>query len=102
MSTKEEMIEVLNSIDYTMLSTRERRNVRNKYCEIQDWKCHFCEGDLREDPPKFITDKKINWKLFPPGFLKYPVHLQHDHKTNMTEGAVHSYCNAVMWQYHGK
>jgi hypothetical protein len=30
------------------------------------------------------------------------IHLQHCHKTNMTEGAVHAYCNAVLWQYEGK
>ncbi len=48
-----------------------------------------------------ITDKKINWKLFPENFLKYPIHLQHNHDTGMTEGAVHNYCNAVMWQYEG-
>jgi hypothetical protein len=40
--------------------------------------------------------------LFPPNFLKYPVHLQHNHDTDMTEGAVHARCNAVMWQYHGR
>lgn len=25
-----------------------------------------------------------------------------DHKTGMTEGAVHNYCNAVMWQYENR
>ena len=49
-----------------------------------------------------IKNKKINWKLFPPNFLKYPIHLQHCHKTGWTEGAVHAYCNAVMWQYEGR
>ena len=47
-------------------------------------------------------EKKINWKLFPPFFLRFPIHLQHNHDTNMTEGAVHAYCNAVMWQYEGR
>lgn len=32
-------------------------------------------------------------------FLQHPIHLQHNHTTGMTEGAVHNYCNAVMWQY---
>ena len=42
------------------------------------------------------------WDLFPPNFLKYKVHLQHNHSTGMTEGAVHALCNAVMWQYEGR
>ena len=45
---------------------------------------------------------KINWKLFPKFFLVHPIHLQHNHETNMTEGAVHAYCNAVMWQYESR
>jgi hypothetical protein len=49
-----------------------------------------------------VTSKPINWKLFPENFLMYPVHLQHDHNTNLTEGAVHAYCNAVLWQYEGR
>ena len=39
---------------------------------------------------------------FPQNFLQYPIHLQHNHDTGMTEGAVHNYCNAVMWQYEGR
>ena len=62
----------------------------------------FCTESLSKPAPKHITDQKINWKLFPPNFLKAPIHLQHDHKTGMTEGAVHNYCNAVMWQYEGR
>jgi hypothetical protein len=34
--------------------------------------------------------------------LKSPIHLQHDHDTGLTEGAVHAYCNAVLWQYEGR
>jgi hypothetical protein len=40
--------------------------------------------------------------LFPKNFLKWPVHLHHSHDTGMTIGAVHSYCNAVLWQYHNE
>ena len=47
----------------------------------------------------YITNKYIDWDLFPENFLKAPIHLQHNHNTGMTEGAVHNYCNAVMWQY---
>ena len=35
-------------------------------------------------------------------FFKWPVHLHHCHDTGMTTGAVHCYCNAVLWQYPGK
>ena len=89
-------------IDYTKLHWTERRQVREQYIEEQEHKCYYCGCSLKEPAPKHITDKKINWKLFPENFLKYPIHLQHNHDTGMTEGAVHNYCNAVMWQYEGR
>ena len=89
-------------VDYTKLSISEKRLVREQYIQEQHGRCMHCGGDLVLEPPKKITDKYINWKLFPPNFLKYPVHLQHNHDTGMTEGAVHAYCNAVLWQYHGR
>jgi hypothetical protein len=49
-----------------------------------------------------ILKKDINLRLFPPNFLKYPIHLHHCHDTGMTIGAVHCHCNAVLWQYLGK
>ena len=86
--------------NYNKLTTQERRNVRNAYVEEQCGKCMFCSELLTGAPAKSVSSKAINWRLFPPNFLKYPVHLQHCHKTGMTEGAVHAYCNAVLWQYH--
>jgi hypothetical protein len=86
-------------VEYTKLSSRERKEVREQYIKEQSGLCMFCKTDLSDKP---IQTKKINWKLFPPGFLKAPVHLQHDHGSDLTEGAVHAYCNAVMWQYHGR
>ncbi len=88
--------------DYTKLEWQERRAVRDEYVKLQDGKCFHCKEDLQKVAPKRITDKKVDWSLFPDNFLKYPIHLQHDHDTNMTEGAVHNYCNAVMWQYQGR
>jgi hypothetical protein len=44
----------------------------------------------------------IDRELFPPGFFNYPVHLHHSHNSGLTIGAVHSYCNAVLWHYHGE
>ena len=89
-------------VDYTKLDWKQRKEVREQYIKEQDNKCFYCNCSLSEPPPKEITNKPINWKLFPPNFLKYPIHSQHSHTTGMTEGAVHSYCNAVMWQYEHK
>lgn len=86
-------------VDYTQLHFSERRLVRLQYIKEQNNKCFYCKEDLDKEAPEKITSKPINWKLFPEGFMKYPIHLQHCHKTGMTEGAVHNYCNAVMWQY---
>jgi len=89
-------------IDYTKLHWKEKRIVREQYIQQQEHKCIYCKCSLQESAPKEITDKEIDWNLFPPDFLKHPVHLQHCHKIGMTEGAVHAYCNAVSWQYDGK
>ena len=80
----------------------EKAFVREQYVKEQNGLCYYCSKLLNQDPPEEIISKEINWKLFPPNFLKYPIHLQHNHKTDMTEGAVHAYCNAVLWQYEGK
>ena len=89
-------------VDYRKLSQKQRREVRLQYIAEQGNMCMYCGGSLSEIAPVHITRKSINWKLFPKGFLDHPVHLQHCHKTGMTEGAVHSYCNAVLWQYDGR
>lgn len=89
-------------VDYTKLTTKERREVRELYIQLQDNLCAYCNSSLSEVPPEVITSKHIDWDIFPNNFLKYPVHLQHNHETGMTEGAVHAYCNAVMWQYEGR
>ncbi len=89
-------------VDYTKLHWKQRKQVREQYVKEQNHLCYHCKCSLLKDPPDWITKKTVNWKLFPPNFLKYPIHLQHNHSTNMTEGAVHAYCNAVLWQYHGR
>ena len=88
--------------DYTKLTQPQRREVRIQYIKEQNNLCMYCGETLYEGAPERITKKPITWGLFPPGFLDHPIHLQHCHKTNMTEGAVHSYCNAVLWQYEGR
>jgi hypothetical protein len=89
-------------VDYDKLEWWEKKKVREQYMIEQENVCWYCKERLDQDAPKRITEKPINWGLFPPNFLKHPIHLQHDHYNGMTEGAVHSYCNAVLWQYEGK
>lgn len=86
-------------VNYNELTWQERREVRNKYIEIQENKCYYCWWSLNEEPPKRIKEYKIDWSLFPKNFLEYPIHLQHNHNSWMTEWAVHSLCNAVMRKY---
>lgn len=87
---------------YSKLTAAQRRQVREQYTIDQRGECLFCKQPLAGKPPRSVTSLKINWRYFPPGFLKNPIHLQHDHTTDQTEGAVHAYCNAVMWQYHNR
>ena len=89
-------------VDYRALDWQKGDNarVRNEYVKLQEGKCYWCRCPLDSDPPKSVTNREINWDLFPKGFLNAPIHLQHCHKTHMTEGAVHALCNAVMWQYY--
>ena len=88
--------------NYVKMNSYQRRIVRQEYQMRQDGKCYYCKSDLSEKPPFFVTKKKIYWNKFPEGFLNNPIHLHHCHKTGMTIGAVHAYCNAVLWQYHGE
>ena len=87
---------------YDSVSPSVRRKVREEYVRLQNNLCMFCDQSLDGPPHSHVTDKPINLKLFPPNFLKYPIHLQHCHKTGLTEGAVHAYCNAVLWQYYNR
>ena len=86
-------------VNYTKLRPEEKSLVREEYAKAQEGLCWYCKAPL-ETPPR--QDKPVNKRLFPPGFFTHPVHLQHDHDTGLTEGAVHAYCNAVLWEYHGK
>lgn len=86
-------------VDYTKLTSFKKKQIREEYIRLQHGMCMFCKGPLDIAP---MQDRTIDWGLFPPGFMNSPVHLQHNHSTNMTEGAVHAYCNAVMWQYYGR
>lgn len=89
-------------VKYKNLNSSRRRAVREEYIRVQEGKCYHCGQLLNENPPPHITNKPIKWSLFPPGFQNNPIHLHHSHDTGLTLGAVHSYCNAVLWQYYGE
>jgi hypothetical protein len=89
-------------VNYNKLKPSEKSAVRNQYVLEQRGLCAYCGEPLSDETPLRIRNRRINWALFPPKFLEYPIHLQHNHKTGMTEGAVHNYCNAVMWQYENR
>jgi hypothetical protein len=84
-------------VNYEELTQPQRARIREEYTRRQGYKCWYCKGSLREEPR---SKPAINWRLFPKGFLNHPVHLHHSHVTGMTIGAVHAYCNAVLWQYY--
>lgn len=88
--------------NYEKLHWRDRIKVRNEYVRRQDGKCAHCGADLNGPATDEVLDHHINENLFPENFFKYPVHLHHNHDTGMTIGAVHNYCNAVLWQYHNE
>jgi len=92
----------IEEIKYSQLTPFERKQVREEFIRLQKNKCFYCKKSLLNEPPLKITNMKIDWDNFPDNFLKYPIHLQHNHLTDEVEGAVHSYCNAVMWQYEGR
>ena len=88
-------------VNYSELRIYERKKVREQYVLIQKGLCHFCKNSLANRPSEKVEKIPINNDLFPKGFLKYPIHLHHCHHSNMTIGAVHAKCNAVLWQYYG-
>lgn len=87
---------------YDELHWTEKRVVREQYIKLQNGLCYHCNHPLSESPPETILRKKITKSLYPPNFFKHPVHLHHHHKTGYTIGAIHNYCNAVLWEHHGE
>lgn len=88
--------------DYDKLTPNERRVLREEYVRHQGGNCYYCKAPLSGPPSMAVKKKKITPKLYPKGFFRWPVHLHHDHNTGMTIGAVHNYCNAVLWEYEGE
>jgi hypothetical protein len=89
-------------VNYNELCSVQRRNVREEYIRLQGGVCCHCSHRLTDPPAPHITAKPIDKGLFPKGMFDWPIHLHHNHETGMTIGAVHNYCNAVLWQYHGE
>lgn len=89
-------------INYKKSSWIIRKQAREEYIALQNGLCYYCGEPLSGPPNKEVEGAYIKTKLFPEGFFQYPIHLHHDHNTGMTIGAVHSKCNAVLWQYHGE
>lgn len=74
-----------------------RAQVRRELAIKQLNLCWHCKGRLEEPP---LDKRGVNAKLFPTGFFQHPIHLHHDHKTDLCLGAVHAQCNAILWQYY--
>jgi hypothetical protein len=91
-----------DDLGYSKQTPDERRQTREAFVQLQHGLCYHCKYRLDGLPPTKITSIKILWSMFPPNFLKYPVHLHHCHSSDRVLGAVHAYCNAVLWQYHGE
>ena len=89
-------------VNYNETPYNKRWMVREAYIEKQKGICHYCQAALDGDPAKHVKCRRVDKSLFPKGFFSHPIHLHHNHETGMTIGAVHAYCNAVMWQYEGE
>lgn len=87
---------------YDSMGTKARAELRREYEAGQQGNCYHCKYPLSQPPPLRITSLPLDLDQFPEHFFRTMVHLHHDHRTGMTLGAVHAYCNAVLWQYHGE
>ena len=89
-------------VNYNHLTPVEKRQVREEYAKRQKGLCYHCKKPLDGLPCDSVRKLSVTKRLYPPGFFDYPVHLHHDHNTGLTIGAVHNYCNAVLWEYYGE
>lgn len=89
-------------IKYSETRPFRRKLVREEYVRRQKGKCYYCKAPLSEKPAAKVLAKPLDKSCIPKNFFDYPVHLHHCHITDDTIGAVHAYCNAVLWQYYGE
>jgi hypothetical protein len=87
-------------INYVKADRWKRKEAREQYVKDQKGRCYYCNCYLSGRPSRKVRKKSLNKLSFPKGFFDWPVHLHHSHVTHMTIGAVHNYCNAVLWEYH--
>lgn len=99
---KEEMVSprMKLPINYVKANRWIRKEAREQYVKDQDGKCYHCKYLLNIKAPSIITNIPLTIHLFPKDFFNWPIHLHHNHNTGMTIGAVHNYCNAILWEYH--
>jgi hypothetical protein len=86
---------------YRKLSQPEKKKLRESYVKEQKGLCYHCKEPLSGPPSPRVLATSYDPKQFPKGFLDFPVHLHHNHKTGLTIGAVHARCNAYLWLYKG-
>jgi len=86
-------------VKYNDYPYTERWKIREEYIKVQKGLCYYCKDELDKEP---IKDKEITPSLYPNGFFNHPIHLHHSHVTGLTIGAVHCYCNAVLFEYYGE
>jgi hypothetical protein len=89
-------------VDYNSLSHEEVAIVRKRYAQLQEGLCYACGEPLEGPPQEDVFLHRIDWTLFPEGFLTHPIHLHHSHENGLTQGAVHALCNAVLFQVYGE
>ncbi len=89
-------------IRYDKSSPAKRKLARENYVMLQEGLCYYCKKPLTGEPASEVKAKPVTKKLYPPNFFKWPVHLHHNHSSGLTIGAVHSYCNAVLWEHEGE
>lgn len=88
---------------YDNLTWYERRLVREEYIILQSGACYYCKETLLHDTSDELKARfPLDPRRWGPEFLKHPVHLHHCHRSGLTLGATHAYCNAILAQYHGE
>lgn len=88
---------------YDNLTFYERRMVREEYILLQKGLCYYCNCTLDSDAPLSLRERfPLDQRRWGPEFLKHPIHLHHCHRSGLTLGATHAYCNAILAQYHGE
>lgn len=94
--------EIKLPVKYSKVPYTERWKVRELYAKMQNGRCYYCHAQLNGPPTQTVSNKKVTPHFYPEGFFNSPVHLHHNHVTDLTIGIVHAHCNAVLWEYEGE